>query len=451
MQYLRPNSRGCGSVATTSQAARFTPPSAPPPRRLLPPSSPPPRQAPADAARESSAPAPPASAGVRRRGSTRSSPPRPPGDRPGPSGLTRHVVWDGPGKLEGRRVQGGGDCRRSDEGMNPETELSQEEKGDEVIDSMQDQDGVPTAALIEGSKHRDGSIYRQDAHFYHSLYRLYDTRETFPKPMEEPKDCWPNFPACRRHNGCAMMQVFSLKLANPVDFMPSGPVHLYGFMAVRDLLHPLRNYIFHRPRDDPLVLYPHSNDPSSLLIQMAGPKRGIYLQSRALIEFDIKIKSLGQDIDEDSELIDGAATISELTPFHGVYTQRIRGYRGAAVDISLALLRHAVEARIQVGISKLPMQGICLTILCFVSGLPEGIKLFDSLVDKPGDLNSLVVAVMFNTPLILHFHVKQAAGSDQVHRRYCAFPAKAHGYNRHSLPLDFADIRLQVAWANLPF
>ncbi|KAL6888841.1 hypothetical protein ACP4OV_009867 [Aristida adscensionis] len=318
-----------------------------------------------------------------------------------------------------------------------------EEKGDEVIEYMQDQHGVATTALIEGSKHRDGSIYRQDTHFCHSLYRLYDTTETFPKPMEEPKNCWPNFPACRRHNGCAMMHIFSLKLANLTDFMPSGPVHL----AVRDILHPLRNYIFHRSRDDPLVLYPHSNDPSSLLILMAGPKRGIYLQARALIEFDIWIKSLGQGIDEDSQLMDGAATISELTPFHGVYTQRIRGYRGAAVDISLALLRHAVEARIQVGISKLPVHGIC----CFISGLPEGIKLFDSLVDKPGDLNSLVVAVMFNTPLILHFHVKQAAGSDRVHRRYYAFPAKAHGSNRHSLPLDFADIRLQVVWANLPF
>ncbi|KAL6888840.1 hypothetical protein ACP4OV_009866 [Aristida adscensionis] len=42
---------------------------------------------------------------------------------------------------------------------------------------MQDQHGVPTTALIEGSKHRDGSIYRQDTHFCHSLYRLYDTTE----------------------------------------------------------------------------------------------------------------------------------------------------------------------------------------------------------------------------------------------------------------------------------
>ncbi|CAN6230740.1 unnamed protein product [Urochloa humidicola] len=34
------------------------------------------------------------------------------------------------------------------------------------------------APVIRGSKHADGSIYRQDTHFCHRLYRLDDIRES---------------------------------------------------------------------------------------------------------------------------------------------------------------------------------------------------------------------------------------------------------------------------------
>lgn len=248
-----------------------------------------------------------------------------------------------------------------------------------------------------------------------------------------------------------MMQIFSLKLANhsATSTTPGAPIELYGFMAARDLLQPLRNYVFNRSRDDPLVLYPSSDDPSSpLLIKMASPKRGIYLQARALIEFDMKIKK-GDAQEQDLQLIDGAATFSELTAFHGVYTQRIRGDHGAAaVDISLALLRSAVEARIQVVLSKVPEKGLRLSLGCRVSNLPEVIELFHGPVEKPGVLvNQFVVAAVFNGPLLLSFKVEQGAGG--VIHRLCAFPAKAHGGNYQSLSLVVATAEVEVSWANL--
>lgn len=49
-----------------------------------------------------------------------------------------------------------------------------------------------------------------------------------------------------------MLQIFSLKLAKiPAD---CGSIELYGYIAVRDDLDPLRNYVVNISRDDPIIM-----------------------------------------------------------------------------------------------------------------------------------------------------------------------------------------------------
>ena len=61
----------------------------------------------------------------------------------------------------------------------------------------------------------------------------------------EPMDnCSPNWMSCDRHIPHTMMQIFSLKLVYPPP--ADDQVQVYGFMAVRDSLDPLRNYVFKR-------------------------------------------------------------------------------------------------------------------------------------------------------------------------------------------------------------
>ncbi|PAN21856.1 hypothetical protein PAHAL_3G494900 [Panicum hallii] len=148
-----------------------------------------------------------------------------------------------------------------------------------------DEEGAIAVELVEGSKHGDGSIFRPDEHPLHRLYHLHDTRETRLEPMRlsEPIDiCHPCWTACRQHVGCAMMQIFSLKLSKLPRGAAAGhgPIQLYGFMAVRDLLDPLRNYVFNHTREDPFVVQDLRSDP---FIYLSGPNRGIYLQCRVLI------------------------------------------------------------------------------------------------------------------------------------------------------------------------
>ena len=49
---------------------------------------------------------------------------------------------------------------------------------------------------------------------------------------------------------CEMMQVFSLRLSNPIDH----PVDIYGSFSVRDGWEPLPNYLFKRSRDDTAMI-----------------------------------------------------------------------------------------------------------------------------------------------------------------------------------------------------
>jgi hypothetical protein len=105
---------------------------------------------------------------------------------------------------------GGGDCRRPDsdvhdgmalasrpssskrkatedleEDLQPEEESSPSPppapapaKGSACLPAACHEDGVIPAFVIPDSKHRDGSIYRTDAHYWHGLYHLDDTSES---------------------------------------------------------------------------------------------------------------------------------------------------------------------------------------------------------------------------------------------------------------------------------
>jgi hypothetical protein len=64
--------------------------------------------------------------------------------------------------------------------------------------------------------------------------------------------CHPDEENCAEHLPAPMLQIFSLKLAKtPVN---SGSIQLYGYMAARDDMDGLLNYVFNRSRDNPVII-----------------------------------------------------------------------------------------------------------------------------------------------------------------------------------------------------
>jgi hypothetical protein len=70
--------------------------------------------------------------------------------------------------------------------------------------------------------------------------------------FSDPTDCRMHNGICESHASRHMLQFLSLRLANiPAEI---GSVELYGYIAARDNMNPLLNYIVHFSRDDPIIL-----------------------------------------------------------------------------------------------------------------------------------------------------------------------------------------------------
>lgn len=112
-----------------------------------------------------------------------------------------------------------------------------------------------------------------------------------------------------------------------------------------------------------------------------------------LIEFDMRIKK-GEREEDDLELIDGAVDYSELTTPCEPFTNRIND-DGGALNITLALIYEAVEATIEVAISKKQsVFNLSLSSFICIKGSHEEIQLFHGGIGESCGLRFVVAAVM---------------------------------------------------------
>ncbi|KAF7057946.1 hypothetical protein CFC21_065094 [Triticum aestivum] len=322
--------------------------------------------------------------------------------------------------------------------------ISREEKrwGTKEVLVRHPADNVRSTFIFKNSSHRDGAIYKR-SFALRKLCRVTDRDETQLEPMmlSEPTDCFPDRERCCVHYERPMMQIFSLKLAS-VSINTSS-VELYGYIAVRDYVDSLLNYIVNRSRDDPIIAQQGS------FIEMTGPKRGIAMNSPVLVEFDMRIKT-GEKEEDDLTLIDGATDYCDLTIPSVSFTHRIHGNCGA-VDITLARVYNAVEATIDVLVLKVQNGfNLSLSSFVFVGGSDQEIPLFRGTTAESCGLRRCVIAVKMDTWMQLKFKVGQNGSKNDHLERSCYFKANIHGCACQQIMLQHAALSVKVTWSTVP-
>lgn len=181
-----------------------------------------------------------------------------------------------------------------------------------------------------------------------------------------------------------MLQIFAMHLSISESY--SYPVSVYGIVAVRDALEPLRNLVFNRPcRDDAFTV-----DQDSLTLPLCSPRRGMYIvRDRALLEVDLWVKEEG-DGSSDKQLLSLYAEFEGMYELDEMLDGEVSSDLGSLV-IDYLLLDESVEAVIQVS-AKIDCPHH-MRFTAFTSGFDGEIVLFDDKFSGNGKLFQYVVAV----------------------------------------------------------
>uniref|UniRef100_A0ACD5T8S3 Uncharacterized protein n=1 Tax=Avena sativa TaxID=4498 RepID=A0ACD5T8S3_AVESA len=249
-------------------------------------------------------------------------------------------------------------------------------------------------------------------------YRLYALDDPNPTPLRSKQ-----FTEDRRdYSLFIMLQIFSVRYVG--DFLGDQSMSVYGFIAIRDELDCLRNYVFNSSRDQA-----HTITLDSRTLPLISPVRGNSILDGVLLEYSLKVKSNGSDKAEgDYELVDGCIEYTDEMILRGhTLKSRLFGKLGP-VDFHYAFLTEGIEATVDIKIAGASPGWGLKTVTAFTSGFPNAIVLYDasipSLAQSTSHISS-VVAVRLGYELMIKFDItsEDIAGKPGRVRRF--LPQKA--------------------------
>ncbi|RLN28500.1 uncharacterized protein C2845_PM05G13930 [Panicum miliaceum] len=175
----------------------------------------------------------------------------------------------------------------------------------------------------------------------------------------------------------------------------SGRANISGFVAMRDTVEPLRNYVYRREVNNCEAISVNRKTGVARL-SLTSPARVISMVTRVLIEFELYVRTdaLPEDKPKGECLIEGC---TEFTNFHEsksfVEHRRMYGER-CALDVKYMMLINAVEARVELKVLRLGAiaGGVNMKLLAKTSGFDEVIRLFRGAAPEPHSMMTFVVA-----------------------------------------------------------
>jgi len=296
--------------------------------------------------------------------------------------------------------------------------------------------------------------FRGGYHFFCADYKVNNKSEL---TVRSARDC---FNGCQCHP-MHLFQLVDIKIAGYRHDQP-GRANISGFVAMRDTVEPLRNYVYKRDVNNCEAISVNRKTGVARL-SLTSPARVISMVNRVLIEFELCVRTdaLPEDKPKGECLIEGC---TEFTDFHesksNVQHRRMYGER-CALDVKYMMLINAVEARVELKVLHLGAiaGGVNMKLLAKTSGFDEVIRLFRGAAPEPHSIMTFVVAAERRKNLDLYIEAaprddpfvgkeKSMSCSWQVY----SFQPGFHGTDEEEVKLgEFAELSLKVIWKSYGF
>ncbi|CAL4890535.1 unnamed protein product [Urochloa decumbens] len=216
-------------------------------------------------------------------------------------------------------------------------------------------------------------------HTWHRQFKMTNTNPTSVGSMR-----FTQTGGAYEYTSSQLLQFFSMRFAG--DFSHGQRMSIYGFMAVRDEVDQLRNYIFNRPREHAQEITADSPD-----LLLTPPTRGISASHDVVVEYSLKVKGNGcDDTKHDEEFINGCFMFREDSGCDTALRKvRLFGSVGP-LDIHFVTMKWAVEATVEVNVKR-AMPGCSLSMVAASTcGYEEEITPYDrsAPMEEPKDGSS---------------------------------------------------------------
>ncbi|KAI4999164.1 hypothetical protein ZWY2020_059917 [Hordeum vulgare] len=314
---------------------------------------------------------------------------------------------------------------------------------------------------------------RTDQHAYEAgLYRVF-WDQMYGKNGSCYEDMTMIPPMAFTDHGCkfarvqSTIQIFSVKVEETTGGL-KWPLHVYGMVAVRDVIDHNRNVIFHRERDNCQIIT--TEDP---FLALTGPTRGVVVSVHP-VYFDVDLKVKGDRESEDKDLSFLAACYSSNGPWRSFLFDQSWTSKLSTLNFTLAHLVDSVEATVSVKLIRGTWpHGYRGVFTAETSGIPDkSMLLLDSRdgklpVDGDGQVKlSRRVACVEFVPLdglcvpnlrisveAVRIKGKDEKGeakkkNDRV-KLEVDFPPKKRGRSREMVEVLSCEMEVEVAWSLL--
>ncbi|CAD6267326.1 unnamed protein product [Miscanthus lutarioriparius] len=288
--------------------------------------------------------------------------------------------------------------------------------------------------------------FKSGRHLFDSEYNLNDKSEISLTNVED----------CLKECCCLPMdliQFVDVKIAGYQHSRP-GRAKIFGFVAARDTVKPLRNYIYRRAIDN-CEAVPVKRKTGTARLSLKSPTRVISMSTRALVEFELHAQSEEEANGDDGPNIEGCTELYNMFESKSFIRHKSLYGERCALDIKYLVLMNAVEARVEVTVLRSAAidDVVNMKLLAKTSGFSEVIRLFRGVAPKLGFMTSFVIAVERHSDFDLYIkgYPRDHPNVDQklvpCSRWQCSFASGYHGADDEVAELgDFGAVSIKVTW-----